>query len=205
MLTKAHRIVAAILAIFLAQHLATHLLAAFGPEYHRAITEAARVIYRPVIIEVLLLSALLGQVIMGLMLIRRRWRLGVTGFWGWAQVVSGGYLAFFILNHTIAAVTARWSMGIDTNFYWAASTLALSPLSYGFAVYYFCAVTALGAHIGAALQFAGRPASARIALVIGATVGAIIVTIFSGGFYDITLPPAYQDYAQMLRQMFGLN
>ncbi|MGB0506324.1 MAG: hypothetical protein ACPGGK_09015 [Pikeienuella sp.] len=196
---------AIILGVFLVQHLATHLLAVFGPEYHIAITEAARIIYRPVVIEALLFIALLAQIILGFLLIRRRWQLGVSGFWGWAQVISGAYLVFFILNHTIAAVTARWSMGVDTNFYWAASTLALSPLSYGFAIYYILAPTALGAHVGAALHFAGRTVTARVTLAAGILIGISIVTIFSGGLYEITLPPTYQDYAQYLRAMFGLH
>lgn len=205
MLNKAHRITALILSLFLAQHLGAHLLAAFGPELHIGLLNAARALYRLWVVEAALIAALLAQVVMGLMLLWRRWRRGVTGFWGWAQVISGAYLAFFILNHTGAALTARWFTGLDTNFYWAASTLALPPLSYAFAIYYTAAVTALGAHIGAALYFAGRVGAARAALVAGFVTGAAIIAIFSGALYDIALPSAYQDYAQMLRGMFGVN
>ena len=68
---------------------------------------------------------------------------------GRLQLLSGGYLAFFILVHVGAVLTGR-SMGLDTNFYFAAAGYQQALTALFFVPYYFFAVVALFVHFGCA-------------------------------------------------------
>ncbi len=198
MLHAAHRALALILGLFILSHFAAHLLALGGPEAHEAALKILQQVYRNRFVEPLLALAFLVQIIIGARFVMRRWREPQKTFWAWAQILSGGYIAFFVLMHFSSALMARHAFGIDTNFYWPGGTLVTAPLKYVFAPYYFLAALAFYTHIGAALHFNLQGAAAiwapRILAGAGVAYGVTVVLIFSGALFPFTLPPEYADY-----------
>lgn len=195
-LTKLHRINALFLAVFLVLHLGNHLTVLFGLETHLAVLRALRQLYRIGVIEYALFTLFAAQILLGLALVFRRGR-PKTG-WAWLQVVSGGYLAFFLLQHLGAVIATRLTYAeIDTDTYWAASVVSQAPFARYFAPYYLLAIAALFTHVAAALRFRVWPAPARawhrVLPFVGAALGGLIVT---GLIFHAApgLPPAYQAY-----------
>lgn len=191
---QAHGRLAVFIGLFIAVHFATHFSALGGIETHAETLGLARNIYQFPLIEALLILALALQVLLGLRLLKTIIRRRKKGFWHNAQFWSGAYIALFIVNHTGAAVITRLGFGLDTNFYWAAGTLILDPLRYGFAPYYTLAVASLVTHIIAALHFRRSQSWHAPALVSGPLIGGLIVAAYSGAFYAIELPEAHSEY-----------
>ena len=194
-----HRALAVLLGVFILTHLAVHVSALWGVKAHVAALGAIQDVYRNPIVEPILIISVVSQIYVGARLLARRWKETGKGLWSWIQLVSGIYLAVFLTAHFSAALAARHLAGVDTNFYWPAGTLVLSPLKYGFAPYYTLGVTAVFAHLGAALYFAA-PKVGRFAAPIlagfGVVFGASLVWVFGGGLYDIQLSPEHQRYFQ---------
>ena len=196
-LVKAHRCLAIGLGLFIVTHLAVHLTALGGPETHIAALSTIQPIYRNWIIEPILVLAILAQVIIGGKLVWRRWKSPQKGFWGWTQILSGGYLAFFLLMHSSAALITRYIVGLETNFYWAAATLNIPPLQLFFAPYYTLGIISIFAHLAAAIYFGrGQKTTLPSWGIIGAgsAIALVIVAAFAGVFYDIKIPPEYAEY-----------
>ena len=191
---RAHLRVAGFLLIFIAVHFATHFTALAGIEAHTRTLGVVRLVYQFPLIEIALVAALAAQVVLGLKLlgqIRKRKR---KDRWHWAQFLSGCYLAYFIVQHTAAALYTRLGAGLDTNYYWVGGTLTIEPIKYYFAIYYTLAVVAIGTHILAALHFRGpRPWHAP-ALVAGPLAGIAFVLGYGGAFEAFELPPEYREY-----------
>ncbi len=187
--------------VFILGHLATHLTAVMGPQVHMRVLKATQGLYRNPIVEPVLLAALLAQILVGARLLARRWGQAEKGFWGWAQLLSGGYLIAFMLNHSSAALFTRHVLGMDTDFSWAAATVNLAPFKYGFIPYYALGVVSAFTHLAAAVQFAWgeRVGWAPPALMaLGAAVAAAILASLCGLLYPITLPPANAAYFEKL-------
>ncbi|MEL7197614.1 MAG: hypothetical protein AAGL10_04790 [Pseudomonadota bacterium] len=195
---QAHRRLAVLIGVFLMVHFATHFAAIAGIAAQDQMLQWGRAIYRIPVIEIALVLALAAQVIIGLKLLGQIKRRKRKGFWHRAQFLSACYLAYFIVMHTVAALTARLGVltgsGLDTNFFWAAGTLVLDPLRYGFAPYYLLAVIALVTHLIAALHFRGARRWHAFALAIGPLAGALIVAAYGGAFYAIEMPDAHREY-----------
>ena len=191
---QAHRNCAMFLGIFLALHFAAHFAAFFGIERHDQALQWGRAIYQFPVVETALGMALLLQIGLGIKLLKQIAKRPQKGFWHWAQFVSGAYLVYFIVMHSSAAIGTRLLIGLDTNFYWAAGTLVLAPLKYGFAPYYVLAVTALATHILAALHYRGPRQWHRLALGLGPLIGIAIVLAYSGALYGVSLPQEHLDY-----------
>lgn len=191
---QAHRMLAAFLLIFLAAHFASHFAAIDSIAAQTGTREATSTIYQFPLIEAALVAGLAAQVGLGIALLRKIARRKTKGPWHWLQFASGTYLAIFIVNHTAAALVTRLLVGLDTGFYWAAGTLVLAPLKYGFVPYYVLAVSALWGHLLSALHFR-RPARWHgPALAIGPAAGIVMVAAYSGMFYSIELPREYLEY-----------
>ena len=194
---QAHARVAIFLLIFIAVHFATHFSSLGGVELHTETLGWARLLYQFPIVEIALVGALAAQVVLGIKLltvIRKRKR---KDRWHWVQFVSACYLAYFIIQHTAAALITRLGYSLDTNFYWAAGTLTLAPIKYYFAVYYTLAVISVASHLIAALHFKGpRPWHAPT-LALGPIVGIAFVLGYSGAFEAIVLPQEYRDFYSM--------
>ena len=194
-----HRFFASIIIIFIVQHILNHALALVSVDLHLSFMNGARAIYRNPVVESLLLISLLAQIVIGMRLVfkagsKRR------GFYQWAQVLSGLYLSFFILLHVAAILNGRYSAGLDTNFYFAASGLYAGKLVYFFVPYYFLAIVAVFTHIACALHYyVGLNLSialanklANVIIVVGIIIAALVLAALSGVFYDVTIPEIYQ-------------
>jgi hypothetical protein len=140
-------------------------------------------------------------------LLARVWSLGdgahqKKGFWGWAQIISGGALGLFFLVHGSGALSARHVFNIDTNFYWPAGSLVTPSLPTFFTPYYMTAALAVFTHLAAALHYriSGKISAFAPPLLIGAgaAYGAIIIIVFSGTLFEINLPAEYQEYFSTL-------
>ena len=191
---RAHRRVALFLLIFIAVHFATHFTALAGIEAHTRTLGWVRLVYQFPLVEIALVAALATQVVLGLKLlgqIRKRKR---KDRWHWAQFISGCYLAYFIVQHTAAALYTRLGAGLDTNYYWVGGTLTIEPIKYYFAVYYTLAVATLATHILAALHFRGPRSWHALALIAGPLAGMIFVLGYSGALEAFNLPQEYRDY-----------
>ena len=191
-LKHAHRLLAIFLGLFIVSHLAIHLTALWGAETHKTVLSSIQGIYCNRFIEPVLLLAIAVQIYVGVRLYWRRRHLPRQTIWMRVQGLSGLYLALFLLIHSSAAIMTRHVFGLDTDFYWAAGTLNISPLKYGFAPYYFLAVVAFFTHIAAALSFRRdvNPWLPRIFIAAGVVIATVIVLTFGGAFYDINLPQA---------------
>ncbi len=199
-LAKLHRLNAAVLAAFLVAHMVNHLALAVGFALHIQMMGALRSVYRGQLIEPILIALFAAQLILGMALIFRRGK--PEGGWAWLQVLSGGYLAFFLLQHVPAALNLRLRFPeLDTNVYWAASVVSAPPLVWYFAPYYSLAIAALFAHIAAALRFRRWPAPAsslhKTLPWIGLLFGCLVVYGLRAGLPE-GLPPAYQAYLDSL-------
>ncbi len=192
-----HRFLALGLGIFLASHIGIHLTILHSAELHMRTLSAIQPLYRNPVVEPILVVAILSQVIVGGRLLVARWRSPGKGFWGWVQIASGLYLAYFLVLHTGAALAARYVFGLETNTYWAAGPLQTIPLVYGFVPYYTLGVFSVFAHLAVALHYSGFPVSrflSRACLAGGAVTAGLIVAGFAGAYYDIPLPAAYLEF-----------
>ena len=188
-----HRFTAILLLLFITSHLAVHLTALGGIEQHLKTLKAVQGIYRNPIGEIILVLAVITQVITG----AKRLRFKRLRGWAKAQVISGCYLLFFLIIHTSAAVSTHTLFGLETNFYWAAGTVNISPIKYGFMPYYFAGVLAFFVHVAAALRM-GWPRTPKTILYalpfLGTLIGLIIVASFAGAFYPIEVPAEVMAY-----------
>lgn len=191
---QAHRNLAIFILLFLLVHFATHFVSLGGIEAHTQALGVARLFYQFPLVEIALVLALAGQVFLGFKLLRTISKRKRKGMWHWVQFASAAYLAFFIMLHTSAAVGTRLIVGLDTNFYWAAGTLGIDPIKYGFRPYYVLAVTAVFSHVIAALHFRGPQKWQAPALAVGPMFGIAFVLGFGGFFHSIELPQDYLDY-----------
>lgn len=204
---KLHALSATILGAFAGVHIANHLVAVNGITAHVAFMKTARSIYRLPAVEALLLACVLVQLISGLRLLvhrRNRRRETVSRI----QELSGAYLLIFLVAHVGAVLVGRLSLGLDTNFHFAAAAFHVPPFPLFFALYYGVAVLSLFAHLGCAMYrrapSAGRPVSPfvlGIPIAGGALLGAIIVGALAGAFYTITVPP--ENTAPFIRAIHG--
>lgn len=191
---QAHRRLAIFILIFVAVHFSTHLVSLGGVEAHTKALGIARLIYQFPVIEIALVVALAAQVLLGFKLLGSIRKRKTKGLWHWVQFLSAAYLAYFIVMHTSAALVTRLFIGLDTNFYWAAGTLGIEPIKYGFTPYYILAVTAVFSHVLAALHFRGARSWHAATLPVGPVFGLCFVLGFGGYFQEVELPQEYLDF-----------
>lgn len=197
-LQRLHRLSGFVLAAFIAAHLFNHALAIVSVEKHIAFMESFRSVYRAPLAEVLLLGAVLFQICSGLYFLKARWGQRRSLF-DRLQAISGGYLVFFFINHVGAIIVGRAVLDLDTNFYFAAAGMHISPFWYFFVPYYFLAVVAVFAHLACAFHWLTRERlgpSVRngigfVIISLGAVTSLLIVSAFAGSFYDMKIPPEY--------------
>jgi succinate dehydrogenase hydrophobic anchor subunit len=201
-----HRLTAVILGIFILSHLGVHLTALISKETHFKALDIVQVAYRHPVMEALLVIAILTQIITGFKRLRLKRKL--KDKWARLQVASGLYLIFFLLNHTGAALYTHHIFEVETDFYWAAGSLQISPIKYGFAIYYFLAVLSVFVHLAAALHFGWKGSSPRLEKAIsisGALVAGLIIFGFWGVLYDVTIPADMMAYFEKNFGFLGLS
>jgi hypothetical protein len=193
-----HGVSATVIASYATVHIANHLAALGGIATHITFMEAARSVYRIRIVEAVLLACVLFQVLSGLWLVARgrRQRRGTVS---WLQAVAGAYLAFFLAVHVSAVLFGRISLGLDTNFYFAAAGFHVRPFQLFFAPYYLLGVLTLFVHLGCAAyrraKSSGRSSpSLFVALpaAVGLLISLVIVLLLAGVFYHVEIPSEYK-------------
>ncbi len=191
---RAHRNLALFILIFVAVHFTTHFVSLGGAEAHSEALGLARLYYQFPLIEIALVLALAAQVLLGFKLLGSIRKRKTKGMWHWVQFLSAAYLAYFIVMHTAAALITRLYVGLDTNFYWAAGTMGIDPIKYGFTPYYILAVTAVFSHVLAALHFRGPRKWQAPALAVGPLVGIAFVLGYGGALHHVELPQDYIEF-----------
>lgn len=192
-----HRASALFIGLFVLLHMANHLAGLSGQETHIAFMAEARQLYRQPFVEAALVCLILWQVGSGLTMLVRGWARR-TGTVAWLQAASGGYLAFFLVNHIGAVIAGRTVFGLDTDFRFAAAGFFAPPWHWFFAPYYFLGVLSLFVHVGCAAYWsslASRPTLGTALLGgaagVGALLAALIVMALSGAMYPVAIPPHY--------------
>jgi hypothetical protein len=109
---------AAIVALFLAWHLANHLTAAWSLETNKQIMDL-RAWYRSDIVQPVLLALFAFQLLSGLRLLWAKIPREADVYSS-VKTATGAYLAVYITSHLIAVfILGRIFLGIDTTFAWA--------------------------------------------------------------------------------------
>jgi hypothetical protein len=186
---RVHRMSALVLGTFGALHLANHWLTPWGPGGHMAVQRVLRWFYQNPVCEPLLLLGIVCQAVTGVMLWREtRPRGGMTQsrlrkYRRW----SGGYLTFFLVAHTSAALIQRFVIGFDSNFYWAAAVLRW-PLVAWFVPYYSLGILSFFVHVGAAVW----PKRVNTFALVGGLSCVVIIGGLAGWFTSFELPAEYR-------------
>lgn len=188
-----HRLSAVLIGTFLVLHVANHLVGLLGQPAHIRFMQTIRPFYRNAVVEPLLLMLLAWQLISGIRLLLAR-RRNVDGLVAWLQIGSGAYLASFLIIHVFSVLVARYSLGLETDFSFAAAGLHSPTGIWFFAPYYAGSMLALFTHVGCATSWVLFPRNgvARHGWVIGAGVlgavcGVLVVLSLSGAFYEVQL------------------
>ena len=199
MLHKLHRISAAIIGSYVLFHLINHLFALKGISAHVAFMDSYRKIYRFPVMEFVLLGCVLYQVGSGIYFVKKRRGQRHVVFAKF-QALSGGYLAFFLLAHVSANLYGRGVLGLDTNFYYGAAGLNITPFHLFFIPYYFLAVVAFFTHVSCAFHLLSREhvsvgirnRLATTLIIVGTLLSVIILSTFRGAFYEVEIPHEYR-------------
>lgn len=195
MWARVHSITGMLILTFVALHLVVHLTALLGIAAHVRFLSVVQVVYRNPVVEPVLLLALALQIGIGIRFAISRWHSTRADRWARVQLVSGLYLAFFVINHTGAALYARYGAALDTNFYWASGVLLHPVLRWYFYPYYGLAILAVFTHFAAAIWYRTRSVRAvRLAILSGVGIAGLILLSFGGWLYPIATPDAYQRY-----------
>jgi hypothetical protein len=112
-----HASSAIVLATFVLAHVFNHSVAIISLEMNRVVLNALRLAYRQNVAQAVLIAAVAVQVITGLTMVWKYYLRRATPLRN-LQLVSGLYLAVFLVTHLITVFTTRRS-GIDTDFVWA--------------------------------------------------------------------------------------
>ncbi|PYU68546.1 MAG: hypothetical protein DMG49_15745 [Acidobacteria bacterium] len=112
-----HATSAIVLATYALAHVFNHSLAIISIGMHTAVLHLFRLAYRQNVGQTILIGAVAMQVCTGLMMVWKYHLRRSTPLRN-LQLVSGVYLAIFLVTHLITVFTTRHS-GIDTDFVWA--------------------------------------------------------------------------------------
>ena len=175
----------ALVAIFLALHIANHLMFPAGPGSYEAVMKLFRHIYRTEILQPLLVALFLFQVGTRAVL-----RLACDGApsdrFRTFQIASGVYLAFYVLGHMNSVfIYARTYLGIDTGWGFATGAptgLIRDPWNIRLVPHYWLGIFFVLAHLAAGARVVLMAHGVRKALVDrfmigGAVVAGIVATV----------------------------
>jgi len=195
---KIHYFSGSFITVFIAFHLLNHAFAIISLEKHLAVMEIFRVVYRNIIVESLLLLAVCLQIYSGIKLVLIARKIAITIF-DKLHIYSGLYLAFFLLIHVSAVLSARTIFNIDSNSYFGAAALNHYPEVFFFVPYYFCAVVAFFVHV-ACIHFkktASKPQTYFI-IVFGCISALFLLYALTNHFHGYVIP---EEYNKMLERM----
>ncbi|MGC1234312.1 MAG: hypothetical protein WA838_06545 [Xanthobacteraceae bacterium] len=174
----------ALVMIFLALHIANHLMFSAGEGTYNAVMKVFRHVYRNDILQPLVVALFLFQVGTGLFFV---WRLSAapSDRFRTFQIASGVYLAFYVLGHMDSVfIFARTYLGIDTGWDFATGAptgiikdpwnIRLLP-HYWLGAFFVLAHLAAGAR-GVMMAHGVSKAFADRFMISGTVVAAIIAT-----------------------------
>jgi hypothetical protein len=179
----------ALVMIFLALHIANHLMFPAGAETYDAVMNGFRHVYRTEILQPLVVALFLFQIGTGLFF---AWRLTAapTDRFRTFQIASGVYLAFYVLGHMDSVfIFARTYLGIDTGWGFATGAptgLVKDPWNIRLVPHYWLGVFFVLAHLaaGARAVIMAHGVSKAFAdrfMVGGAVVAGIVATVIMLG------------------------
>jgi hypothetical protein len=179
----------ALVMIFLALHIANHLMFPAGEGSYDAVMKVFRHVYRNDILQPLVVALFLFQVGTGLFFV---WRLTAapSDRFRTFQIASGVYLAFYVLGHMDSVfIFARTYLGIDTG--WGLATgaptgIVKDPWNIRLLPHYWLGAFFVLAHLaaGARAVIVAHGVSKVFAdrfTVAGAVVAAVIATVIMLG------------------------
>jgi hypothetical protein len=188
-LRSAHGVSAlTILLVFLGSHIANHLTAIWSADFHKAVMNGLRVVYRSPLIQPTLVALMLFQIASGGALMRTR-LVGKTEFFGALQTASGVYLGIFVISHLTAVFAlGRLAMQIDTNWDFAIGAPAGmmgDPWNVRLVPHYSLAVLLLFSHLACGVRSAllGR----RIAVTAATRTAAVVIPFGGAIAFTVTL------------------
>lgn len=207
---KLHRWIATFLTLFILAHVGNHIAGAFNPDLHIAIQHKLELVYGIPLIDAGLIIGFIAQIVIGLLLYAKTRKLPQKG-WSRAQKISGLVLALFLTQHISANLAMRLFIPqLETNYYWAASVVSFSPVSWYFIPYYFAGLVALGTHIAAFARVKMvRTNSPKLAVIFPRAIvclsvlsGLWILTGLTGAVYPYKFPSNYTKY---ISDFYGIN
>ena len=175
-----------ILLIFVAWHLLNHATAAFNPEFNQAMMRTLRKWYRSELIQPMLVTLVLFQVVSGVLL---WWRATArrADFYGAMQTSTGAFLTAFLVSHLNAVfILGRTVTKVDTTFLWASGApvgLLPDPWNVRLIPHYSLAVWFIISHMGLGLRgvllaHGARPLVAgQVAWAVSAIGAVVALTI----------------------------
>ena len=197
---RLHKVSAAIVFAFLCLHFGNHFIGLEGREAHAQFMDAARLIYRHPIIELVVLLAFMVQMISGIGLARVIWR-DKKDFIHQLQAASGMIMVLFLAIHLGTIAYGRLVLNLDTNFYFAAVGLMAPGWMYAFYGYYGAGIFALFVHMGCIAYDIFKKTNKPVGYVflvgttgLGAYVTWLLLMMYSGHLYSVALP---DDYARV--------
>lgn len=196
---RIHGIGGLTISIFIGLHLFNHLYSLMGANAHIELMNNLRMIYRNRIAETILLLAILIQIFSGVKLFLKK-RKTVTDIFERLQIVSGLYLAFFLVIHVGVVLTGRYLLELDTNFYFGVAGLNTFPINLFFIPYYGLAILSFFGHIAAMHSkkmkqniFGLSPGRQSIAILFFGLILTIIIFYgLTNEFSGVTIPKEYE-------------
>ena len=190
-LSIAHGISAcAIIVLFIAPHIGNHLAGFWNGATHIMTMTAVRQVYRSEIVEPVLLTLILFQIVSGVVLVRDRIRHR-SGMFETLQTMTGVYVGVYFLAHMTAVFAARYA-GTDTNWNWLTGNghgMLTSLSSIPLVAHYWVGPVAIFSHVACGLRQAMLQKSvsalmadrfARTLIGLGALASSVILVALLG-------------------------
>ena len=175
-----------IVLIFLAWHLLNHASAAFSLELNHAMMITLRKWYRSELVQPVLVSLMLFQVVSGVILLWRATAMR-NDLYGTLQNSTGAFLAAYIVSHLNAVfILGRAVTKVNTTFLWASGApVGLLPDAWNVRLipHYSLGVLFVITHLGLGLRgvllahHVSRFTADRVAWAVGAVGVAFALTI----------------------------
>jgi hypothetical protein len=195
---RVHYLSGLAITIFIGLHLFNHLLSIFGEDSHISFMDKIRLVYRIPLIETILITTVVIQIISGLSLFFSKRKSAIL-FYEKMQIWTGLYLAVFLIIHVGAVLIGRYILRLDTNYYFGVAGLNTFPVNLFFIPYYGLAILSFFGHISAIhyqkmkrelFGFTTEQQS-RFILIKGMIVTLIIFYGLTNGFTGVAIPKEY--------------
>jgi hypothetical protein len=179
----------ALVMIFLALHIANHLMFPAGAGTYDAVMKVFRHVYRTDILQPLVVALFLFQIVTGLFFVSRLTAAPSDRFRTF-QIASGVYLAFYVLGHMNSVfIFARTYLGIDTGWSFATGAptgLVKDPWNIRLVPHYWLGVFFVLTHLAAGtrvviMAHGVSKAFADRFMIGGAVVAGIVATVIMLG------------------------